>query len=178
VKPVLFFALLSLATLAHAQQQTGASGGIPVPPVPEQSAAAVATPEDVAPDSHSFRIRLLDGRSGNPIAGGHVKLWYDEPTGNGYIVSTNAHGVALMPAPIGEPLRILVHPDTDVDCRRTRPYDPPSAYPLADIAQKGAAAENTCGNVSVRTSPGELVLFVRPQRWYDKLNRNQPTNVP
>lgn len=169
---------LGLATLAHGQQQTGASGGIPVPPVPEQHAPAAATPDDIAPDTHSFRIRLLDGRSGNPIAGGHVKLWYDEPTGNGYIVSTNARGIALMPAPIGEPIRILVHPDSDVDCRHTKPYDPPTAYSMADIAQKGIAAENTCGSLSARTSPGELVLFVRPQRWYDRLNRNQPTNVP
>lgn len=175
---VLLLIALGMATLAAAQQQTGASGGISVPAVPQPSAAATAEPDDVASDTHSFRIRLLDGRNGNPISGGHVKLWYDEPTGNGFIVSTNARGVALMPAPIGDPLRILVHPDTDVDCRRTKPYDPPTAYTMADIAQKGTAAENTCGSLSVRTFPGELVLFVRPQRWYDKLNRNQPTNVP
>lgn len=168
---------LGMVMLAHAQQQTGASGGIAVPPVP-QSSAAVPTADGVAPDSHSFRIRLLDGRNGSPVAGGHVKLWYDEPSGNGYILATNGRGIALMPAPIGQPVRILVRSDGAVDCRRSQRYSPPVGYNLADIAAKGIAAENTCGDVAVRVTPGELVLFVRSERWYEKLNQNPPVNVP
>lgn len=168
---------LGMVTLAHAQQQTGASGGIAVPPVPQSSTAIPAT-DSAAPDSHSFRIRLLDGRNGSPVAGGHVKLWYDEPSGNGYILATNGRGVALMPAPIGQPVRILVRSDGAVDCRHTQRYGPPVGYNLADIAAKGIAAENTCGDVAVRVTPGELVLFVRAERWYEKLNQNPPVNVP
>ncbi|MEG9434017.1 hypothetical protein [Terriglobus sp. ADX1] len=168
---------LGMVTLAHAQQQTGASGGIAVPPVP-QSSTAVPSPDSDGIDSHSFRIRLLDGRNGSPVAGGHVKLWYDEPSGNGYILATNGRGIALMPAPIGQPVRILVRSEGAVDCRHTQRYSPPIGYNLADIAAKGIAAENTCGDVAVRVTPGELVLFVRAERWYEKLNQNPSVNVP
>ncbi|SDF31253.1 hypothetical protein [Terriglobus roseus] len=168
---------LGMVVLAHAQQQTGASGGIAVAPAPESSTTAPAS-DNTAQDSHSFRIRLLDGRNGSPVAGGHVKLWYDEPSGSGYILATNGRGVALMPAPVGQPVRILVRSDGAVDCRHAQRYSPPIGYNLADIAAKGTAAENTCGDVAVRIAPGELVLFVRPQRWYEKLNQNPPTNVP
>lgn len=169
--------VLGMVTLAHAQQQTGASGGIAVAPVQESSSAVPASDND-AQDSHSFRIRLLDGRNGSPVAGGHVKLWYDEPSGSGYILATNGRGIALMPAPVGQPVRVLVRSDGAVDCRRAQRYSPPIGYNLADIAAKGTAVENTCGAVAVHTSPGELVLFVRPERWYEKLNQNQPVNVP
>ncbi|WP_232296151.1 hypothetical protein [Terriglobus sp. TAA 43] len=168
---------LGMVTLAHAQQQAGASGGIAVAPVP-QSSTAIPVPESAAPYSHSFRIRLLDGRNGSPIAGGHVKLWYDEPSGNGYILATNGRGVALMPAPIGEPVRILVRSDGAVDCRRAQRYGPPVGYNLADIAAKGIAAENTCGDAATRATPGELILFVRAERWYEKLNQNPRVDVP
>ncbi|MEZ2345725.1 hypothetical protein [Terriglobus sp. RCC_193] len=174
---LLVLVALGMVTLAHAQQQTGASGGIAVPPVP-QSSSAISTPDSAASDSHSFRIHLLDGRNGSPVAGGHVKLWYDEPSGNGYILATNGHGVALMPAPVGQPVRILVRTDGAVDCRHSARYGPPLGYNLADIAKKGTAAENTCGNVAVHVTPGELILFVRPERWYEKLNQNPPVNVP
>lgn len=168
---------LGMVTLAHGQQQTGASGGIAVAPVP-QSSTVVPSTDGAAPDSHSFRIRLLDGRNGSPVAGGHVKLWYDEPSGNGYILATNGRGVALMPAPIGQPVRILVRSDGAVDCRRTQRYGPPVGYNLADIAAKGIEAENTCGDVAVRPTPGELILFVRSERWYEKLNQNPPADRP
>ena len=167
--------MVVMVAAAHAQQQTGAPAGVPVPPPPAASTPATQT---VAPESHSFRVRLLDGRNGTPVAGGHVKLWYDEPTGEGYTVVTDAHGIALMPAPVGQPVRILADLTGSTDCRRNQRYAPKPSYTLADIAAKGAAADNTCGDVALRTSPGELVLFVRPARWYEKLNRNGDPNIP
>lgn len=164
-----------LATVAHAQQQTGAPAGIPVPPPPALTASSA---ESVVPESRSFRVRLLDGRNGTPVAGGHVKLWYDEPTGEGYTVVTDAHGTALMPAPVGQPVRILADLTGGKDCRREQRYAPKPSYALAGIAARGIAADNTCGDVAFRTSPGELVLFVRPSRWYEKLNRNGDPNLP
>ncbi|WP_074652010.1 hypothetical protein [Terriglobus roseus] len=162
--------LLLLGGIASAQQQTGAPAGIAVPPPPEP---AVTSPSvDVAPDTRVFRVRLMDGRNGQPIANGHVKLWYDEPSGAGYELATGARGVGLMPAPVGDPLRVIVTTLDYNDCRRPARYAPPQGYNMAEIAKSGLAAENGCGTVAVRPQPGELIVFVRPTRWYENLNRN------
>ena len=161
---------LLIAGAAFAQQQTGAPAGIavPAPPTPTVTAA----PADVAPETRVFRVHLVDGRTGQPIANGHVKLWYDEQTGAGYEFVTGARGVGLMPAPIGDPLRVLISSVDYNDCRRPPRYAPPQAYNMADIARTGVAVENTCGSVAIHPQPGELVFFVRPTRWYENLNRN------
>ena len=164
-------ALLSAVSLhaARAQQQTGAPAGIPVPPPPVAPASTVSG--DDSPEGHTFRVRVVDGRNGSPIRDAHVKLWYDEPAGTGYELATGPRGFGSMPAPVGEPLRVLVTVSDYVDCRKPLRGDPPQGYNLQTIAATGIAAENTCGTVSVHTRPGELVLFVRSQRWYEGLNR-------
>jgi hypothetical protein len=124
-----------------------------------------------AADAQVFRIRVVDGRNGAPMQGAHVQIWYDEPAGPGVEVSTGPTGYALMPAPVGDPLRILVAVANFADCRRTHRYDPPPAYNMQEIAKGGVAAENTCGQVAQRTKPGELLLFARPAKWYEQLNK-------
>ena len=120
----------------------------------------------------TFRVRVVDGRNGAPVRNAHVKLWYDEPAGSGYEFATDARGVGEMPAPVGEPLRVLATVIDYTDCRKPMRGDPPRAYNLAGIAKAGVAAENACGRVATHTRPGELVLFVRPPHWYEGLNRD------
>ncbi|AFL88354.1 hypothetical protein Terro_2445 [Terriglobus roseus DSM 18391] len=170
MKHLLSAVILVLASTACAQQQTGAPAGIAVPPLPKSSASAASV--DAPPGSLVFRVRLIDGRNGQPIANGHVKLWYDEPSGPGYEFATGAQGIGLMPAPVGDPLRVLVSSVDYNDCRRPARYAPPRGYNMTEVAKSGVAAENTCGNVAVHTQPGELVFFVRPTRWYENLNRS------
>jgi hypothetical protein len=166
-----YLSTLALAGMtAWAQQQTGAPAGIAVPAPPPTRQPAPSS--DPAPDARVFRVHLVDGRTGAPIAGGHVKLWYDEPSGTGYEMATSSRGIGLMPAPVGEPLRVLVGILDYNDCRRPARYSPPQAYNMAEIAKAGVATENTCGRVAVRPQPGELLFFVRPSRWYENLNRN------
>lgn len=100
-----------------------------------------------------------------------VTLWYDESAGSGYVLETDRNGVALMPQPAGQPLRVLLRADSQVDCRRTQRDQPPTGFNLQQLALHGAAAENTCGNAAVRPQPGELILYVRPRRWYEGLNQ-------
>lgn len=170
MNPIFSATILLIAGSACAQQQTGAPAGIPVPAAPQIRGSA--SPVEVPLQSRVFQVRLLDGRNGQPIANGHVKLWYDEQTGAGYELATGARGVGLMPAPVGDPLRVLINSVDYKDCRRPARYAPPEGYNMAQIAKTGVAAENTCGSFAVRTQPGELVLFVRPTRWYENLNRN------
>ncbi len=156
--------------VSHAQQQTGAPAGIPVPAPPP--VVAPSSTAEAAPGAMTYRIRVLDGRNGLPIRNAHVKLWYDEPAGSGYEFATDIHGVGEMPAPVGEPVRVLASVTDYTDCRKPMRDDPPHGYNLADIARSGVATENACGRVSIHTQPGELVLFVRSPHWYEGLNRS------
>ncbi|MGI4853996.1 MAG: hypothetical protein ACRYF4_08145 [Janthinobacterium lividum] len=101
-----------------------------------------------------------------------MSLWYDEPAGTGYQLVTDAKGFGNMPAPAGEPVRVLATVNDYVDCRHGQRDDPPAAYNLQSIATAGSAAQNGCGRVAIHPAPGQLVLFVRPSRWYEGINRD------
>lgn len=126
---------------------------------------------DAAPDSNVFRVRLLDGRNGGPIENGHVRLWYDDAGGAAYTLVTNAKGMALMPEPVGMPVRVLLSSADRIECRRLTQNEPLPGYNLSAIAQKGDATENRCGAIGVKPRPGELVFYVRPLKWYEHLNQ-------
>ena len=85
--------------------------------------------------------------------------------------ATDVHGLGEMPAPVGDPVRVLATVVDSTDCRKPMRGDPPERYNLTSIAKSGIATQNTCGRVSLHTQPGELVLFVRPAHWYEGLNR-------
>jgi hypothetical protein len=133
-------------------------------PLPAQQAEAA--------ESRVFRVHVADGRSGDAIVGAQIQLWYDEASGPGYAIATGARGDALMPSPVGEPIRVLISIIGYTDCRKLDHDAPPQGYNLASIAASGMAAQNTCGRLTVRPGPGELVLFVRPSHWYENLNKN------
>lgn len=168
--------VLSVASVATGQTAdpkiSAAPGGVPVPPVPVAGPpASVAV--DVSPLSRVFRVRVVDGRNGNVVERAHLRLWYDETGSAAFTLITNAQGVALLPAPVGTPVRVLIAPDDKVDCRVTQSSvaSAPEGINLASLAGSGTVLANHCGRVSEKPRPGELVLFVRPTRWYEGLNR-------
>lgn len=156
-----------------AQRQTGAPAGIPVPTPPLE--AQPVPGGEPAQASAVFRVRVLDGRNGAPLRNAHLTLWYDEMEGSGTLLTTDAHGDAAMPAPAGQPLRVLVRLADLVDCRKVSAYDVPTGFNLQAIALHGESARNQCGAVGKHPSPGELVVFARPQRWYEGLNQGGAT---
>lgn len=162
--------LAALGRKGTAQRQTGAPAGIAAPSIP--SSVDTSHVETEGAQALHFRIRVVDGRMGSPVPNAHIRLWYDEPAGTGYQLVTDAEGFGNMPAPVGEPLRVLATVDDPMDCRRVLRGDPPKAYNLQGIATTGTAAQNGCGRVAVHATPGQLVLFVRPSRWYEGINRN------
>ena len=154
------------------QKISSAPGGVPVPPVPEVHAPPPA-PAEVPSLSRVFRVRVLDGRNGLPLERAHLRLWYDESGDTAFPLVTNAQGIALMPAPVGIPVRVLVAPEDKVDCRTTQveTHTLQTGVNLAVLAESGAVSVNHCGRLNEKPKPGELLLFVRPLRWYEGLNR-------
>ncbi len=171
---LLFLPPMPLSAWSQAQNPTvsSAPGGVPVPAVPVQRPPASAT-ASLPTVSGVFRVRVVDGRNGLDMGRAHLQLWYDDLGHDGVTLITNAQGVALMPAPVGLPVRVLVLPQDAVDCTRSQKDQnaPAAAYNLAALAATGSASVNHCGHITVKPRPGELVLFARPLRWYEGLNR-------
>lgn len=164
-------ALLLAVRVAGAQLQ-GPPAGVPVPAAPIASEQPKPEPAVAVPagDTH-FRVLLLDGRSSLPIPNGRVRVWYDERETAGYLLTTDARGEALLPAPSATPLRVLAAPDGLFDCRRLSDREPMPGYNLQQIAGKGIVAEDHCESGSrAMPHPGALTLFARRPRWYEKLN--------
>jgi hypothetical protein len=45
------------------------------------------------------------------------------------------------------------------------------SYPIKKVLESGLAAGNACGKFRVEAKPGELIFFVRPPTWLEKLKR-------
>lgn len=172
-RPACLLAAALCTSVAALGQQTGPPAYVPVPAAPMASDQPKREPDvAVSPTSVHFRVRLLDGRSSLPVENGRVRLWYDERDNAGYLLTTDAHGEALLPEPPSTPLRVLVMPDGLFDCRKLSERELMPGYNLQQIAGKGVVAENHCQSGS-RAAPhrGELTLFARTPHWYEKLNQ-------
>ena len=76
---------------------------------------------------------------------------------------------------------ITIAPDEYVGCQeygKVVPGEPVTpnlvrqlmpSYPIKKILESGISAANTCGKFRAEAKPGELVFFVRPRTWLEKL---------
>jgi hypothetical protein len=44
-------------------------------------------------------------------------------------------------------------------------------FSTEEILQHGVATANTCGKATASPKPGEVILFVRPLTWWEKLKQ-------
>jgi len=123
--------------------------------------------QDASETSAALQIRVVDGRNGTPIKDEVINLWFDEQDGSPVPLQTNEAGVALVPASSAPALRVIWAATTYIDCRKRQADAPLAAYSLKEITEHGLAAENTCGSPGFSRHAGELIIFVRPRRWYD-----------
>lgn len=45
------------------------------------------------------------------------------------------------------------------------------SYSIKGILESGISASNTCGRSRVKAKPGELILFVRPLHWWERMKQ-------
>jgi len=45
----------------------------------------------------------------------------------------------------------------------------PPSYPIKEILESGISASNTCGKFRAKPKPGELIFFVRPRGFWEKM---------
>ena len=123
--------------------------------------------QDASEAAPAVQIRVLDGRNGTPIKDEVINLWFDEQEGSPVPLQTNESGIAFVPASPAPALRVIWSATAYVDCRKRQADAPLTAYSLKEIVEHGLAAEDTCGSPGFRRHAGELIVFVRPRRWYD-----------
>jgi hypothetical protein len=144
--------------------------------------------------AQEIRIRVLNGRNGKPITHECLNVSLGPWHGADLLAPTNKDGVVVLhmgggtvsaEVPSGTrcvggfPARATLPQGEDRitpasggnDCQRFHKHqvNTPPSYSMQEILQHGVVAENTCGKVRAEAKPGELIFFLRPPTWLEKL---------
>ena len=148
--------------------------------------------------AQDIHVRVINSRNGTPITDECVNVWIGTGRGRSNLAAgTNKDGIAVLhlgdgtilaetPCP-GLPTRRSVDsPEIRVTCggfhvscqekgaripgdTATDPVTLLPSYSIKRILESGVAAANTCGKQKVVAKPGELILFVRPMSFWEKM---------
>lgn len=138
--------------------------------LPAQTAQSAPTPKTIT-------IRMLDARTGTPIATSDFLIRIDHKEdlhGNWVQLNDDGSGKVTLPgdaelvtfeAKYNEDTVIYVN----CDSVRDKPAPVPHWYAISTILASGVAAPNGCSKHTAVAKPGELVFFVRKQNWQEQL---------
>jgi hypothetical protein len=150
--------------------------------------------------AQEIRITVLSGRTGKPITKECVNVWIGTGRRTHVVAATDKGGVAVLhfsekeivaqSACQGWPVRasrgsdlegITVSGDYYVACQeygKVTPGEPPTdplnimpSYPIKRILESGVSAGNTCGKFRAEARPGELILYVRPRSFSERMRQ-------
>ena len=150
--------------------------------------------------SQEVHVRVLNGSNGKPITNECLNVWTGTRHGEHMVAATNKDGVAVLQLSNtgilaetscpGWPARasrssdgdaITVSGDRYITCQEyskilpggppTNPLDSMPSYPVNKILDSGVSASNTCGKYREQAKPGELVLFMRPRKFLEKMGQ-------
>ena len=149
--------------------------------------------------AQTLEITLVDGRNGRPMVGAssYVNVWVGTEVKEAIAIPTDGNGVARLqltlhtgeiniPNDSKDRGSIVVdHPVVNYNesLRINAPYvlcgSEVSNYSwlrsenfsTKEILHHGYVSPNTCGNATVSPEPGQVILFVRPLTWLEKLKQ-------
>jgi len=152
----------------------------------------------VSISAQTLEIKLVDGRSGRPMVGpsSYVNVWVGTERKEAIAIPTDGKGVARLrltldtgevniPNSKNSGSIVVDHPIVKYDesFRVNAPYvlcgSEGSTYSwlrsenfsTIEILHHGYASPNTCGKVTVSPQPGQVILFVRPLTWWERLKQ-------
>jgi hypothetical protein len=152
----------------------------------------------VSLSAQTLEITLLDGRNGRPMVGAssYVNAWVGTERKEAIAIPTDGKGVArlqltLNPGEVNIPNSknsgsiVVEHPIVKYDesFRINAPYVlcgsegsnyswlRSESFSTKEILSHGYALPNTCGKGTVSPHPGQVILFVRPLTWWEKLKQ-------
>jgi hypothetical protein len=148
--------------------------------------------------AQTLEIRLVDGRNGRPMVGAssYVNVWVGTERKEAIVIPTDGKGVARIqltsnasevniPNSQNSGSIVVDHPIVKYDgsFRINAPYGfcgPGGSnyswlgletFSTKEVLDHGYSSANTCGRVTVSPQPGQVVLFVRPLTWWEKLKQ-------
>ena len=145
--------------------------------------------------AQTIKIKLVNGKNGRPIPNTCVNTWVGTERKDAMAIPTDKDGIAWLnltdkdaemntqsqPNSCGH--FGVVHPvvkyaDTIrivagyAVCQRHAPdysWLATMEFSTKQIVQQGIATANICGKFTASPNPGEVVIFVRPLTWWEKL---------
>ena len=154
----------------------------------------LAGPFGAALRAQDIRIKVLDGRNGHPVTNGWcVNVWVGKERGPMLLIPINKDGIALLHLtdkdsevsvqnhgsacggmglidPVvkyADTIRII--PDNGMLCQAHPPDSPWLSFSVKKVLQSGDSTTNVCGKIEANPKPGELVFFVRPLTWWERM---------
>jgi hypothetical protein len=148
---------------------------------------------DLQPHAETIKIRLVDGRNGHPLADSYVNTWVGKERKEAIVISTDKDGVALLcfsddatdtyqsSKGCGHPGASSATVKYDDSLRINVPFvlcQPHGGdyswlkimdLPTSRVLHEGVTMPNTCGKSSATAKPGEVIIFVRPLSFWEKL---------
>lgn len=145
--------------------------------------------------AQTIRIKLVDGRSGRPLVGAYVNVWVGKERKAALAIPTDNDGVARLR--LTEKDREIDTNNSEKRCGNfgvinpvvkyddslrinagyvwCQPHTPSYSwlliadFPTKQVVQQGIVTPNICGIATASPEPGEVVIFVRPLTWWEKL---------
>ena len=160
--------------------------------------AVLLTIPAVSLAAQTLEIKLVDGRNGRSMVGtsAYVNIWVGGERKEAIAIPTDENGVARLqltlnpnevnvPNSTGHGTIVANHPVVQYDesFRINVPYvvcgsgegdhSPlgPKNFSTKEVLDHGYASANTCGKVTATPQPGQVVLFVRPLTFLEKLKQ-------
>ena len=149
------------------------------------------------PDAQTIKVKLVNGRTGLPIAGTCVNVWVGTEHKAAVAIPTDNNGVAALrltdqDGEIDVHNRLkgcgdfgVVHPVVKYDdvlqinvgyvlCQpgaADYSWLAKTNVSTKEVLQRGIVTANTCGRATASPEPGQVILFVRPLSWWEKLKQ-------
>lgn len=151
--------------------------------------------------AQEFSIKVLNGRNGKPITKECLNVWVGTLAGPHLVAATNREGVVVLrvsdnqlvaagacqgwpihaPWPVGTD-GILITGDYYVACQEYADSVPnaekpkfktrvPPLYSINKILASGVSTSNTCGKFRAEPKPGELIFYVKPRSFMEKMRQ-------
>jgi len=148
--------------------------------------------------AQTLEIKLVDGRNGRPMVGtsAYVNVWVGKERKEAIAIPVDDNGVARlqltlnpneenMPISTGHGTMVEKHPVVKyaesfkinvpyVLCGSGEGNHSPldlKNFSTKEVLDHGYASANACGKVTVSPQPGQVVLFVRPLTFWEKLKQ-------
>lgn len=145
--------------------------------------------------AQTIRIKLVNGRTGRSEAGTCVNVWVGNERKSALAIPTDNDGVASLRLtdkdaeidtanqwkacgnfgvikPVVKYASSIRINAGYVLCQVRQPdhtWLAIQSFPTNEVFQSGVVTANVCGKAKASPEPGEVVLFVRPLSWWEKL---------